>query len=111
MAIVVTCGWAVLLALSGTYEQLYTYVVFTALIFNVVGGLAVFRLRRLNPNWPRPYRVWGYPFVPAIYVLSTALLLVNTLIERPIESITGAGLLLLGIPFFLHRTRDKEADA
>jgi APA family basic amino acid/polyamine antiporter len=111
IAIVLTCGWAAILALSGTYEQLYTYVVFTALIFNVAGGLAVFRLRRLRPDLRRPYRVWGYPVIPAIFVLSTGLLVVNTLIERPAESMVGVLLLLLGVPVFLYRSRAKGADA
>ena len=50
VAIVVTCGWAALLTLTGTYEQLYTYVVFTALLFNVAGGLAIFKLRWSKPD-------------------------------------------------------------
>jgi len=111
IAIALTCGWSALLALSGTYEQLYTYVVFTALIFNVAGGLAVFRLRHVRPDRPRPYRVWGYPVIPAIFVLATGFLLVNTLIERPVESIIGILLLLLGIPIYLRRTKAKGVDA
>ena len=80
-----TTGWASLLALSGTYEQLFTYVTCTALIFNVAGGLAIFRLRRLRPDVPRPYRAWGYPVTPAIFVVSTSVLLLNAFAERPRE--------------------------
>src|ERR1041385_7959123 len=69
VAIAVVCVWAALLTLTGTYEQLYTYVVFTALLFNVAGGMTIFRLRRMKPAAPRPYRTFGYPVVPAIFVL------------------------------------------
>jgi len=105
VAIVFTCAWSALLTLSGTYEQLYTYVVFTSLLFNVVGGMTIFRLRKIQPDRPRPYRVWGYPVVPAIFILSTAVLVVSTLIERPVESIAGLGLLILGIPAYWYWKR------
>jgi APA family basic amino acid/polyamine antiporter len=100
VAIVATCGWAALLTLTGTYEQLYTYVVFTALLFNVAGGLAIFKLRWSKPDLPRPYRTFGYPFVPAIFVLSTAALVINTVMERPVESLAGLGLVALGLPAY-----------
>jgi APA family basic amino acid/polyamine antiporter len=105
VAIVLTCGWSALLTLSGTYEQLYTYVVFTSLLFNVAGGMTIFRLRRIHPDAPRPYRVWGYPVVPAIFILSTGSLVVSTLIERPVESIAGLGLIALGIPAYWYWSR------
>ncbi len=108
VAVVLTCLWAAILALTGTYEQLYTYVVFTALLFNVAGGVAVFRLRRTQPDRPRPYRVWGYPFVPALFVLSTATLVVSTLVQRPVESITGLGLLALGLPAYRYWSKRRE---
>jgi basic amino acid/polyamine antiporter, APA family len=105
VAIALTCGWAAVLTLTGTYEQLYTYVVFTALIFNVAGGTTIFKLRRARPNLPRPYRTWGYPFVPALFVGSTAVLLVNTMVERPVESLTGLALVALGLPVYWYCNR------
>jgi len=105
VAIALTCGWAAFLTLTGTYEQLYTYVVFTGLLFNVAGGVAIFRLRRLKPDQPRPYRTWGYPAVPALFVLSTSVLVVNTLAERPVESILGLGLVALGLPAYWYWRR------
>jgi len=110
VAIMVTCGWSALLTLSGTYEQLYTYVVFTSLLFNVAGGMTIFRLRKLHPDAPRPYRVWGYPLVPTIFILSTGSLVVSTLIERPAESIAGLGLIVLGIPAYLYWRRAAERE-
>jgi basic amino acid/polyamine antiporter, APA family len=108
IAIVATCVWASLLALTGTYEQLYTYVVFTALLFNVAGGMAIFRLRRSRPGAPRPYRAFGYPVVPAIFVSSTGLLLINTLVERPVESLAGLGLVALGVPAYWYWARCRS---
>ncbi|PYV19025.1 MAG: amino acid permease [Acidobacteria bacterium] len=109
VAVAWTCAWAALLALSGTYEELYTYVTFTGLLFNVAGGAAIFRLRRTKPDWPRPYRAWGYPLVPAIFVGSTAILLANTLVERPRESILGTLIVALGLPLYAYRRRTPGA--
>jgi len=98
-------GSAIFLTTTGTYEQLYTYVVFTALLFDVAGGMAVFKLRKTQPDRPRPYRVWGYPFVPAVFVLSTGVLVLSTLIERPMESLLGLGLVALGLPAYWYWSR------
>ena len=107
MAVVLTCVWSAFLTITGTYEQLYTYVVFTALLFNVAGGIAVFRLRKTRPDGPRPYRVWGYPFVPAVFVLSTGVLVLSTLIGRPVESLLGLGLVALGLPAYWYWSRSS----
>lgn len=108
IAIVAVCGWAAFLALSGTYEQLYTYVVFTALLFNVAGGLAIFKLRYSKPHVERPYRTFGYPIVPAFFVLSTGILVINTLVERPKESLAGLGLVALGLPAYWYWNRTRN---
>ncbi len=108
VAILFTCGWSVVLTLSGTYEQLYTYVVFTSLLFNVAGGMALFKLRRTRPGVPRPYRTWGYPVVPAIFILSTGALVISTLVERPVESIAGLGFLVLGLPAYRYWSRTAK---
>lgn len=105
IAILLTCGWSAFLTLTGTYEQLYTYVVFTALLFNVAGGLAIFKLRHARPDAQRPYRTWGYPYVPAVYVLSTAALVLNTLWTRPVQSVAGLGLVALGLPVYMFLKR------
>ena len=93
--------WAIVLTASGTYDQLYTYVVFAAVVFHVATGAAVFVLRRTRPLAPRPYRVWGYPVVPALFILSSLILVANTLIERPLESALGLLLVALGVPAYL----------
>jgi APA family basic amino acid/polyamine antiporter len=94
-------AWSLLLTLSGTYEQLYTYVVFSSVLFHAATAAAVFVFRRRRPEMPRPYRTWGYPVVPALFILACLLLIGNTLAEKPVESLLGVGLLVLGIPAFL----------
>ncbi len=89
--------WATVLTLSGTYDQLYTYVVFAGVLFHTATGAAVFALRRTRPDAPRPYRVWGYPVVPAMFILSSLVLVGNTLRERPRESILGLVFVALGV--------------
>ncbi|HEV3062317.1 MAG TPA: amino acid permease [Vicinamibacterales bacterium] len=102
VAIAMTCAWSALLALTGTYEQLFTWVTFASVTFGVLGGLAIFRLRRLEPDTPRPYHAWGYPAVPVVFVLGLGALVVNTLIERPIESVVGVLIVALGAPAYLY---------
>lgn len=92
--------WSTLLALSGTYEQLYTYVIFAAVVFHAATGAAVFVLRRTRPDAPRPYRTWGYPWVPALFILSSLALVANTLVEKPTESLIGLGFVGLGLPAY-----------
>jgi len=100
VAVIAITVWSSLLALSGSYEQLFTYVVFTSVLFSLFGGLALFRIRRTQPSVHRPYRVWGYPVVPGLFVLGSFFVVINTLRERPFESLAGLGLLALGLPVY-----------
>lgn len=102
-------AWSILLTLSGKYDQLYTYVVFVVTLMHVLTGLAVFVLRRRHPDLPRPYRVWGYPVVPALFVLASAILVANTLRERPVESLWGLAILGLGLPAYAYWRRQSRA--
>jgi len=92
--------WAVILALSGTYAQLYTYVVFAALIFHAMTGAAVLVLRRTRPDAARPYRVWGYPWVPQLFVVATLAVVANTVVEQPRESLLGLLFVVMGVPVY-----------
>jgi APA family basic amino acid/polyamine antiporter len=94
-------AWSLVLVFSGTYEQLYTYVVFASVLFHAATAAAVFVFRRRLPDAPRPYKTWGYPAVPALFLLACLLLIGNTLAERPAESLVGLGLVALGIPAFV----------
>jgi len=93
-------GWAMVLALTGSYTQLFTWVTFAVVLFHVAVGAAVFVLRAKWPDAPRPYRVWGYPVVPALFVATMGLLLLNTLVERPRESLLGLGCVAAGWPAY-----------
>jgi len=97
--------WATALTFSGSYEQLYTYVVFAMVLFHAATGAAVIVLRRTRPDAPRPYRTWGYPWVPLVFILSSLALVANTLIEKPLESGTGLLLLALGLPAYAYWRR------
>lgn len=100
VAIVALTVWSVVLALSGTYEQLFTYVMFASILFSVAAGVALFVLRRTRPDAARPYRTWGYPIIPLVFVVGSAAFVVNTLLERPVESLAGLGLLAIGLPVY-----------
>jgi len=77
-------------------------VTFASVAFGVLGGLAIFRLRKLKPNVPRPYRTWGYPVVPALFVAGLSVLVVNTVVEKPAESLIGVILVALGLPAYAY---------
>jgi APA family basic amino acid/polyamine antiporter len=105
LALLIQGIWAAALALSGTYEQLFTYVIFTAWVFYAGAVLAVVVLRRQRPELARPYRVWGYPFLPIAFSVAALAIVGNTLARSPRESIIGLGLVLLGLPIYLVWTR------
>jgi APA family basic amino acid/polyamine antiporter len=99
-AIVVQAIWMSLLCLSGRYDQLYTYATFFVILAYAATGIALFVYRRRAPHLPRPYRCWGYPVVPAIFVVTSLALAVNTVREQPVETLAGIGILVLGLPFY-----------
>jgi APA family basic amino acid/polyamine antiporter len=101
LSLVFQAGWAILLVLLGTYEQLFTFVIFAGWLFYALTALAVILLRHKRPDLPRPYRVSGYPFVPAAFVLAAAGFILNTLVARPLEAGVGCGIVGLGIPAYL----------
>lgn len=103
--------WASVLVLSGTFDQLTDMIIFAVFIFYGATSLGVFVLRRRLPDVHRPYKVWGYPVVPAIYILFCIGLFVNTIITRPREAAIGMVLILLGIPvyFFLNRKYSHQS--
>ena len=97
------CCWACLLCLSGTYGQLLDYVMFAVILFYVVTIVGIFVLRRTRPEAPRPYRAWGYPLVPAIYVLLASAFCIILLIAPDTAKFSQRGLVLvaLGVPVYL----------
>jgi APA family basic amino acid/polyamine antiporter len=112
-AVVLVCGWSALLVLTGSYEQLYTFVTFAVILFSVAGGAAVFVLRRTQRQRPRPYLAFGYPWVPGAFVLVMAGLAINTLVGAPVQSSVGLALVALGWPLYslMRRHAARESTA
>jgi len=100
----------VALTLSGKYQALYTYVVFVGWIFYALSCAAVMRLRAKRPDLERPYRAWGYPFTPIVFIAFALWLVVNTIAQSPRDAAIGAVLVLIGLPFFYYfRGRERSA--
>src|SRR5262245_20621217 len=108
-AIVWQAVWSSVLCLSGTYTRLYTFVVFAAVLFYALAGASVIVLRRTRPDWERPYRTWGYPVTPILYVGVCVVVLVNTLVSQPVESGCGLAILALGLPAYFYWKRRRTA--
>ncbi|MEQ9400150.1 MAG: amino acid permease [Longimicrobiales bacterium] len=108
LAVAAGSGWAAILALSGTFEQLLTYVVFVGWIFYGLGAASVFWYRRRQPERPRPFRTPGYPVTPILFVAAAGAIVVNTLVSQPLESLLGIGVVLLGMPAYLLWTRNAR---
>jgi APA family basic amino acid/polyamine antiporter len=97
----VQCLWTCLLCLSGSYGQLLDYVIFAALGFYLLTIVGLFVLRRTQPDTPRPYRAFGYPLLPAIYIAMAAWICVVLLRYKPQYTWPGLILVLLGVPVYL----------
>jgi APA family basic amino acid/polyamine antiporter len=97
--------WASLLCASGTFEQLFTYVVFGLWIFFGLTVGAVMILRRKRPDLPRPYRTWGYPVTPVLFIIAALYISVNSLIAKFSNTVIGLVIILLGIPAYLYWKR------
>jgi len=106
VAIVAGSAWAAVLAVSGTFEQLYTYVVLSSWIFFVLAAAALFVYRRRRPDAVRPFRTPGYPVTPALFILAAAAVVVNTLAAKPTQGAIELAILATGVPaYFVWRRR------
>lgn len=99
-AVVTSCIWSAILAWSGTFEQLLTYVVFVGWIFYALGAASVIVLRRTRPDVPRPFRVPGYPLTPILFVLAAIAIVGNTIVTQPKQAVIGLGVVFLGAPAY-----------
>jgi basic amino acid/polyamine antiporter, APA family len=109
-ALIVQAVWASLLCLTGTYGNLLDYVVFAVLIFYGLTVAGLFILRRTRPAAERPYRAFGYPVVPALYIVAATAIAVDLLIFRPAYTWPGLGIVLLGVPVYFLWTRMKRPE-
>jgi basic amino acid/polyamine antiporter, APA family len=101
LAIITSCVWAIVLALTGTFEQLLTYVVFIGWIFYALGAAAVIALRIKRPDAARPFKVPLYPLPPILFVVAAAVIVVNTMISQPRQAAIGIAVVLAGAPAYL----------
>jgi basic amino acid/polyamine antiporter, APA family len=106
-ALIFQCVLAGLMALTGTFEDLTSLFIFSTWIFYGLAVISLFQMRRTEPNMPRPYRTWGYPVVPAVFVLGALALTVSLWIARPVRSSIGLVLILAGLVFY-RRWRGRD---
>ena len=107
IALIIQGIWAAVLTLTGTYSELLDYVIFAQLMFYILTVSAVFVLRRRLPDAPRPYRAWGYPIVPALYVICAAALMIDLLVLKPRFTWPGLLIALSGVPIYYFTTRRR----
>ncbi|MDQ1266770.1 MAG: basic amino acid/polyamine antiporter, family, partial [Bacteroidota bacterium] len=104
-ALTAQCIWTAVLCLTGTYSDLLDYVVFSVLIFYVLTIAGIFVLRKTKPNTERPYKAFGYPYVPVIYIIFAFIIMTVLLLYKPKFTWPGLFIVLLGIPVYYIRNR------
>jgi basic amino acid/polyamine antiporter, APA family len=107
-ALVAQSAWAIVLVLSGSFDALTDYAIFSILLFSalITSSIFVFRVRR--PDVARPYRTWGYPVTPILFLIVVGYLLVNAFVTAPVQAFTGLALILAGLPFYWYWDRRTE---
>ncbi|HXJ29739.1 MAG TPA: amino acid permease [Gemmatimonadales bacterium] len=100
---------SIALTLTGKYNWLYTYVVFAEFVFYALMCGALIRLRQRRPDMPRPYRAWGYPVTPILFIAFSLWLVVNTIIQDPKDSAVAAGLIAVGLPVYWYFKKKVSA--
>jgi len=107
-ALAIQCAWTAVLCLSGRYGDLLDYVIFAVLLFYILTIAGVFALRRAKPEMERPYKAFGYPVLPALYILTAGLIEILLLIYKPDYTWPGLIIVLLGAPvYFVWRKSPK----
>jgi basic amino acid/polyamine antiporter, APA family len=105
---IVACGaWSAVLALSGTFDQLLTYVISISWMFYALGGAAIFFYRRRMPDLVRPFRVPGYPWTSILFVLSAGAIVINALFTQPFEALAGLTVVVAGLPAYYFWSRRR----
>jgi APA family basic amino acid/polyamine antiporter len=110
-AIVLVGIIASIFALSGSYVEILGYIAFVIHFFVCLAVLAVIILRIREPELPRPYKVWGYPFTPVAFLLISIVYLYNLIVTKPIAVMIGVGIVLVGVPFYFYWSRKNAASA
>jgi APA family basic amino acid/polyamine antiporter len=111
-ALIAQAIWACILTLSGSFDALTDYAIFGLWIFYALVTASVFVFRKRMPDAERPYRTWGYPVVPILFLIVAGMLLVNTVLTTPRQALTGVGLIALGLPVYWYWARcNQRADS
>jgi APA family basic amino acid/polyamine antiporter len=99
-SLIMQCIWSCLLCFSGTYGDLLNYIMFAVMLFYVLTITGLFILRKKRPDMERPYKAFGYPVIPALYILMAAMVAINMLIYQTSSSLYGLIIILIGIPIY-----------
>ncbi len=102
--------WASVLCLSGKYGDLLDFIIFTVLLFYILTIAGIFKLRKTKPDMPRPYKAFGYPLIPAIYILLAAIICIGMIVEKPLYSGMGLAILIIGIPIYFFLEKRNKAN-
>ncbi|MBI3005670.1 MAG: amino acid permease [Ignavibacteriales bacterium] len=109
ISLIFQCVWSCVLTLTGTYSDLLTYTTFASLLFNVLTVVALFVFRKKRPDMERPYKVWGYPFVPIVYILVAVFFIVYIFVGDLRNSGLGLAIILTGVPVYFYWSRKTKS--
>jgi APA family basic amino acid/polyamine antiporter len=110
-ALIYQCVWACILCISGSYGDLLDYVVFAVLLFYILTILGIFKLRKSNPDAERPYKAFGYPFIPILYILLASAVCIILLVYKPNYSWPGLIIVAMGVPVYaIFKNKIKEIE-
>jgi APA family basic amino acid/polyamine antiporter len=104
-SLIVLAFWASVLALSGSFDTLTDYAIFALTLFYALVAASVFIFRKRLPDAERTYRVWGYPFVPIIFLVVSTWLIIQTILNHPTQTLRGLLLILIGVPVYFWLVR------
>ena len=107
----IQCVWACVLCLSGKYNDLLTYATFASLLFYILTIAGIFILRKKEPDADRPYKAFGYPVIPALYILVVTAICVDLLYYQPVSTGIGLGIVLLGLPVYFLTSKRTDIES
>jgi APA family basic amino acid/polyamine antiporter len=111
VSILLGSAWAAILTFVGSFERLFNYVIFVAWIFYALGAAGAIVLRRKHPELPRPYKVWGYPWMPILFIVVSFLIVLNVIINDFKNSSWGLLVVLTGLPAYLYWNKKRKANS
>lgn len=106
----IQCLWASVLCLSGHYGDLLDYVIFIVLLFYIITIAGIFKLRKTKPSLPRPYRAFGYPVLPIIYLIVASVISISLFLYKPKYTWPGLIIVLLGVPIYAYLNSRKSSE-